>query len=134
MWTTTVVAGDTARGPVDDPWTMEVDKSDLLWTVVSCPQVGSRDPAVIHKGRRVIHGLSPQLSPALGPVVMLSYPQSYPQPGDNNGDKGVGNGQITPDTHLWITLWKPRLPGQRCGGVGQRDWLRIRLVSSVTWL
>ena len=57
----------------------------------------------------------------------LSIPIVFHTLGTTMGDKHVGNGQVMP-AHTC---------GQRCGtsgAVGQRDWLRIRLVSSVTWL
>ena len=99
-----------------------------LWTTFTRPQARPGEPVLTHRFGAGIHMLT-SVNPQQGDKGQDRHPQSYPQGVDDEYDVRVScwsradNGT----TGLWTALWIS-YPGY------YRDWLRIRLVSSVTWL
>jgi hypothetical protein len=117
---------------VDEPWTGRVDNLVFLWTGARRPQEHLSEGVVTHKIPDVIHIKSSLGAQACAPNLQNRRPQSYPQGVDD--ENGVRLHLLSPTdsnvTGLCITPWMAPASQTGC----YRDWLRIRLVSSVTWL
>jgi hypothetical protein len=120
-------------GPVDGPWTVTVDNLTCLWMSSGYPQATRRCHVVTHRFQCVIHRLS-SLGSQARYNAQNTCPQSYPQAVDGAGCRRDIR-LVTGGLHRLHCCGQPC--GQRCGPRSHdcyRDWFRIRLVSSVTWL
>ena len=138
------------RRPVHLWWTDPEDNRACLWTNHGCPQAGLDEAVVIHRLRVVVAQVVPRESTGTGGEG-TGHMSTELSPGcgqiEVSGWRPAGYRWVAPTPPVWTTLWMPLSmplwmpPWARDWATmldqpvaGYRDWLRIRLVSSVTWL